>query len=72
MSELRLISSHASTGKTSPAGDECFSEPELELNSFINSVTSLIGPGATNFLTELWLDELACMDCTPGRHGPNW
>jgi hypothetical protein len=72
MPELRLIQSHKSIEKAPESGHGCASVPERELNSFINSMTSLIGPGASNSLTELWLDELACMECTPGSESFNW
>jgi len=48
------------------------SESECELNSFINSMTGLIGPGASGTLTDLWLDELASMECIPGSESFNW
>jgi hypothetical protein len=48
------------------------SEPQRELNSFINSMASLIGPGASGTLTDLWLRELACMECIPGSETFNW
>jgi hypothetical protein len=72
MFELRLIARHESSEKAPTIGDERVSEPERELNSFINSMTSLIGPGATSSLTELWLNELACMECIQESKGFNW
>jgi hypothetical protein len=46
-----------------PAIDrERISEPERELNNFIDSRLGLVGAGGSRSLTELWLDELACMD----------
>jgi hypothetical protein len=72
MSDLRLIPSEESI-EISPAIDrKPVSEPERELNSFINSMESLIGPGASMSLTELWLNELACMECIPGSESFNW
>jgi hypothetical protein len=72
MSKLRLIPSEESI-ETGPAIDrEPVSEPERELNSFINSMASLIGPGSSRTLTDLWLDELACMECIPGSESFNW
>jgi glyoxylase-like metal-dependent hydrolase (beta-lactamase superfamily II) len=32
----------------------------------------LAGPGSTRALTELWLYELACMDCVPEPNGGDW
>lgn len=48
------------------------SAPERELLNFIDSVAMLIGQGSTRTLTELWLDELACMDCVPDPNGTDW
>jgi len=48
------------------------SAPELELLNFIDSVAKLVGPCSARTLTELWLDELACMDCQPNLNGRNW
>jgi hypothetical protein len=48
------------------------SAPELELLNFIDSVAMLVGPGSTRTLTEIWLDELACMDCIPEPNSSDW
>ena len=72
MSELRLIPSEESIEDGTAIDRKPLSEPERELNSFINSMTSLIGPGASASLTDLWLDELACMECIPGSESSNW
>jgi hypothetical protein len=72
MSELRLIPSQESIEKPAAIDRRPISEPERELNSFINSMASLIGPGASRSLTELWLNELACMECIPGSESFNW
>jgi hypothetical protein len=72
MSQFRLIQSYESIERTPAIGSEPISEPERELNSFIDSMTSLIGPGACESLTELWLNELACMECFPGTGSFNW
>jgi len=71
MPQLRLTRGHEWADRYSTIGDAVLSEPERELYSFVNSVASLIGPGATRFLTELWLGELACMDCIPEPHSRN-
>jgi hypothetical protein len=72
MSKLRLTPSQESI-ETAPAIDyKPVSEPERELNSFINSMTSLMGPGASGSLTELWLDEVACIECIPKMESFNW
>jgi hypothetical protein len=72
MPELRLIPSHESIEEWAAIRREPVSGPECELNRFINSITNLIGPGASSSLTELWLNELACMECIPGSDGLNW
>ena len=72
MPELRLIQSEESFEKGTAIDRKPLSDPERELRSFINSMASLIGPGAYGALTDLWLDELACMECIPGSDGFNW
>ncbi len=72
MSELRLTPSFRSILNTPERGRRFLSVPERELNCFIDSMTSLIGPGASGSLTELWLDELACMECIPESESFNW
>jgi hypothetical protein len=72
MSELQLIPSEESIEKASAIDREPVSEPERELNRFINSMANLIGPGASRSLTDLWLDEVACMECIPGSESFNW
>jgi hypothetical protein len=72
MFELRLTPSHESIVKAPAIGSGHISEPERELNSFIDAMTSLIGPVPSESLTELWLDELACMECIPGSESFNW
>jgi hypothetical protein len=72
MSELRLTHGHEWAESVSKIRDECLSEPERELRGFIHSMASLVGPGADQSLTELWLDELACMDCIPDPHSAAW
>lgn len=72
MSESRLIPGEESI-EIAPAIDhKPVSEPERELTSFINSMASLIGPGASGNLTDLWLDELACMEYIPEPESFNW
>ncbi len=63
MSELRLIESHGSIEEAAATGHKRISEAERGLNSFINSMTSLIGMSASGCLTELWLNGLAHMEC---------
>jgi len=72
MSQLRVTHGHEWAESYSTISDRALSEPERELHSFVNSMASLIGPGATRSLTEMWLDELACMDCIPEPYSRNW
>ena len=72
MAELRLIQRQESLEKAAAIDRRPMSEPERELNSFINSMASLIAPGASGSLTELWLNELACMEFIPRSESFNW
>jgi hypothetical protein len=45
---------------------------ECELLTFVKSVKDLFGPDQNGFLTEIWLDALASMDCMPGPTSPDW
>jgi hypothetical protein len=72
MPELRL-SPHEESIEKGPAVDrKPASEPERELNSFVNSMAKLVGPAAYGSLADLWLDELACMECIPDSGSFNW
>jgi hypothetical protein len=55
-----------------PMNDTPVNIAEYELLTFINSVTDLFGPDQNKFLTEIWLDALASMDCMPGPASPDW
>jgi hypothetical protein len=70
MTQLPFI--HESAESYLVTNEEYLTEPERELRSFVHAMASLVGPGAIRQLTELWLDELACLDCVPGPMGPNW
>lgn len=53
--------------------DEPRSAPQRELHQFISAVEDLIlRSSSAQFLTEIWLDELAQMDCTSGSTDRNW
>ena len=65
-SNVRIAYEHSSSDRDNA------SVPERELLGFIRAVTELLGPSSTGALTEIWLNELACMDCTPGPGGPDW
>jgi hypothetical protein len=67
LNETRVLLASASRGDSG-----AISEPERELLSFINSAAKFIGPGSTRTLTEIWLDELACMDCIPEPSSKGW
>ena len=72
MSALRLISSQELIELAPVTERRGVPEPERGLNSFVNSMASLIVPGVSGSLSDLWLDELACMECIPGSESFNW
>jgi hypothetical protein len=72
MSELRLTPTHESIEQVTATAPVSVSAAERELISFINSMANVIGPDAPRVLTELWLNELACMECIPGSESFNW
>jgi hypothetical protein len=72
MPELRLIANRGIGYQYSPQDGEKISAPERELRDFIRAVTELFGPCMTGVLTEIWLNEVACMDCTPGSGSFDW
>ena len=72
MSELRLIPTHESVKKASAIAAEPVSAAERELRCFVNTMAGLVGPDTSKWLTDLWLNELACMECIPGSESFNW
>jgi len=48
------------------------SVPQRELMSFIDTVSQMLGPESCVLLKEIWLDELACMDCMPEPSSSQW
>ena len=72
MPDLQLNESRVLFAHTGRGDGGTISEPERELLNFINSVGELMGPGSTRALTEIWLDELACMDCIPEPTSERW
>ena len=52
--------------------EEHLSVAERELLVFIDTATELVGRDARGRLREIWLDELACMDCMPEPSSPKW
>lgn len=55
-----------------PASSAPVNMAECELLTFLDSVKDLFGPDQNKFLTEVWLDALASMDCMPGPASPDW
>lgn len=45
---------------------------ERELLRFIDSMSDLFGPEQSKFLTEIWMDALASMECMPAPSSPDW
>jgi len=72
MHDLQLNEARSFFASAGRGDRRAISEPERELVSFINSVGELIGPDSTRILTEIWLDELACMDCIPEPISKGW
>lgn len=72
MTQIPLTHDHECAESYLTTSEEFLTEPERELRAFIHAMASLVGPGAIRQLSELWLDELACLDCIPGPMGPNW
>ena len=52
--------------------EERLSVAEGELIDFIRQASDLVGPGLEGYLTEIWLDELACMGSMPPPASPDW
>jgi hypothetical protein len=55
-----------------PAASPVISPAERELRRFIHSARDLFDGELVTVLTELWLEELACMDCIPERESIEW
>jgi hypothetical protein len=72
MPDLQLNETRIRFASAGRGSSGTISEPERELLSFIHSIGELLGPGSTRTLTDIWLDELACMDCTPHTTGKGW
>ena len=52
--------------------DDEMSMPRLELSDFIGRIGNMVGPTAVSYLTEIWLDELACLDYLPSPTSSDW
>lgn len=72
MSDPRLSSNDRVGYHYVPRDSENISVPERELLEFIRAVTEMLGPSIASALTEIWLNEVACMDCTPGPRSLDW
>jgi hypothetical protein len=72
MRELPLRSDDSVSYELSQPDGESVSAPKRELLSFIRAVTELLGPSTAGVLTEIWLNEVACMDCTPRPGSLDW
>jgi hypothetical protein len=55
-----------------PPREEPLSVAERQLRAFVDTASELVGPDAKGRLREIWLDELACMDCMPEPSSPKW
>ena len=51
---------------------ELISAPEQEMQHFVRALVCLVGQNATPYLMELWLDELACLECMPEYDASLW
>lgn len=71
MHELRMKQSEG-WPESVPSVNDGASLPQRELRSFINAVSELIGPEPQGLLREIWLDELACLDCMPAPSSSEW
>ena len=72
MFELHMNTVSEGTAACSQLPSQPVSVAERELSEFINSVTDLLGPDQTKFLTDVWLDTVASMDRMPGPTSPDW
>ena len=46
--------------------------PEQELLGFVSAASELVGSEQSNFLREVWLDELASMETMPAPTSSEW
>ena len=71
MSELRMRKGDPPYSSLTPSEGRT-SLPYREMLSFINTVSQMIGPESRVLLREIWLDELAWMDCMPEPSSSDW
>ena len=72
MHELPIMQCGGRPGEVSSVNDGTTSLPQHELLRFIDTVSGLIGTEPRNLLKEIWLDELACLDCMPEPCSSEW
>jgi hypothetical protein len=72
MYDLQLSPISERPGAYGQAIDGPVNIAELELLRFIDSVSDVFGPDQSKFLTEIWMDALASMECMPGPTSPDW
>ena len=71
MYELRIKKDEGGPSGCSQV-DDSTSLPQRELLSFIDTVSELIGTEPRSLLREIWLDELACLECMPEPFSSEW
>jgi hypothetical protein len=69
---MNLRMSESSSGTRDRLREQHLSVAERELLVFIDTAAELVGRDARGRLREIWLDELACMDCMPEPSSPKW
>jgi hypothetical protein len=72
MYDLQLSPVSERSGACGQMGDAPVNIAERELLRFVDSVSDMFGPDQSKFLTEIWMDALASMECMPGPTSPDW
>lgn len=72
MYTTQLSPASEQAGACDQASDAPVNIAERELLRFIDSVSDMFGPDQSKFLTEIWMDALASMECMPGPTSPDW
>lgn len=72
MYDTQLSSVSERRERCSQMSDSPVNVAEQELVRFIDSVSDMVGPDQRRFLTEIWIDALASMECMPGPTSPDW
>ena len=71
MHELR-VSQSTGRPETNSSGDESICMPRRELLAFLETASDFFEAVNRGLLTEIWLDQLACMDRIPEPSSPDW